>query len=121
MYEIEIQRVFHASHAIRLYDGAMEEPHAHDWHVFAYIAAQELDAIEVVMDFHELERIVDAVLKPFHGADINTLPAFATLNPSAERIVEVIYRGIAPRLPDRVKLTKVTITEAPGCRASFWL
>jgi 6-pyruvoyl-tetrahydropterin synthase len=61
------------------------------------------------------------VLKPFQNADINRLPAFAQLNPSAERIVEVIYRAIEPQLPRRVKLAKVTITEAPGCRASFSL
>ena len=31
MHAIRIERVFHASHALKLYDGAMEEPHAHDW------------------------------------------------------------------------------------------
>ena len=119
MHEIRIERTFNASHALRLYDGAMEPMHGHDWRTFVYVAAEELDAIECVMDFHELERIVDGVLGLLEGKTLNDLDAFAGVNPSAERVAERIYRAIAPELPDRVQLTRVTVTEAPGCRASY--
>jgi 6-pyruvoyl-tetrahydropterin synthase len=119
MYELRIERVIHATHAIRLYDGSLEEPHAHDWAVFVYVASAELDAIEVVMDFHELEAIVDGVLAPLSGADFNAHEAFAEVNPTAERVAEHIYKAIAAELPDRVTLSKVTVTEAPGCRATY--
>lgn len=120
MYELRIERVFTASHALRLYDGSMEESHTHDWRVFVHITAPKLDAIEVVMDFHELERIVGETLKPLDGTSLNDVPIFAGVNPSAERVVEHIYKAIAPRLPRGVTLAKVTITEAPGCRASYF-
>lgn len=119
MYELRIERVVHATHAIRLYDGSLEEPHAHDWDVFVYVAAAELDAIEVVMDFHELERIVDGVLDPLRDADFNTHEAFAGVNPTAERVAEHIYNAIEPELPKRVGLKRVTVTESPGCRATY--
>ncbi|MEX2670876.1 MAG: 6-carboxytetrahydropterin synthase [Phycisphaeraceae bacterium] len=119
MYELRIERVFRASHALRLYDGVMETPHLHAWRVLVHVQSADLDEIEVVMDFHALEQIVSDALAPLEGTHLNDVEAFAGMNPSAERVAERIYQLIAPPLPDRVKLTRVTVTEAPGCRATF--
>jgi len=119
MYELRIERVFTAAHALRLYDGSLEDSHTHDWQTFIHVTSAELDEIEVVMDFHELEQIVDAALQPLHQKNLNDLDAFAKVNPSAERVAEHIYQAIAPHLPPAVTLARVTVTEAPGCRASF--
>ncbi len=120
MYELEIERVFHAQHALRLYDGTMEEMHGHDWRVFVVVASEQLDEIEVAMDFHELERLVDEVIKPLAGVTLNECELFAEVNPSAERVAEHIYRGVLAGLPLSVKLVRVTVTEAPGCKASYY-
>ncbi len=119
MYELRIERIFHAAHALRLYDGMMEQPHAHDWRVYVHVVSGHLDSIEVVMDFHALERIVDSVLAPLHKTSLNEHPAFKNLNPSAERVAEVIFKQIAPQLPAGVLLSRLTVTEAPGCQASY--
>jgi 6-pyruvoyl-tetrahydropterin synthase len=119
-HEIEIERVFRAGHALRLYDGGMEPAHEHDWRVVVRVRADRLDAIEVVMDFHALERIVNQALEPLRGRFLNDLDLFAGINPSAERVAEHLYRAIGRRLPAGVALGKVTVTEAPGCRASYW-
>lgn len=119
MYELRIERRFFASHGLRLYDGAYEPQHAHDWVVEVEVAAAELDAIDLAMDFHELERIVAAAIDPLRESNLNDNPALSGVNPSAERIAEHIYKAVAPRLPARVRLTRVTVTEAPGCRASY--
>ena len=120
MYELRIEREFTAAHALKLYDGTMEPMHEHIWRVLVHVQSAELDAMEVVMDFHELEKIVGGALGPLDGTRLNDVKAFATVNPSAERVAEHIYKVIAPNLPLPVKLTCVTVTEAPGCRASFW-
>jgi 6-pyruvoyltetrahydropterin/6-carboxytetrahydropterin synthase len=120
MYELRIERDFTAGHALKLYDGTMEPMHEHVWRVLVHVQAAELDAMEVVMDFHALETIVGDVLRPLDGTRLNDVEAFAAVNPSAERVAEHIYKAIAPRLPEYVNLTCVTVTEAPGCRASFW-
>ena len=120
MYEIQIERLFRAGHSLRLYDGAMEPVHEHDWLTVVRLQAAKLDAIEVVMDFHELEKIVAQALSPLEGRVLNELEIFRGVNTSAERVVEHIYKAIAPRLPRGVKLARVTVTEAEGCRASYW-
>jgi 6-pyruvoyltetrahydropterin/6-carboxytetrahydropterin synthase len=120
MHAIRIERVFHASHALKLYDGSMEESHAHDWRTFIDVSAAELDAMEVVMDFHELERIVDGVLGPLDQSDLNEAALLAGVNPSAERVAERIFKAIQPGLPESVRLEKVTVTEAVGCEASYF-
>ncbi len=119
MYELRIERVFHAAHALRLYDGSMETSHAHDWRTLVEIESETLDAIEVVMDFHELERVVGDATGALDQADLNAHPAFAGLNPSAERVAEHLYKVIAPGVPAPARLVRVTVTEAPGCRASY--
>lgn len=120
MYELRIERSFTAGHALKLYDGTMEPMHEHVWRVLVHVRATELDAMQVVMDFHELETIVGDALRPLDQTRLNDVGAFATVNPSAERVAEHIYNMIEPRMPAAVKLTCVTVTEAPGCRASFW-
>lgn len=119
MYEIEIEKVFHATHALKLYDGTMEEPHAHDWHTYVVVQADSLDSMEVVMDFHELERIIDGVLQPLNNTDLNHAQLLTGDNPSAERVAERIHQTIRTQLPSNVNLISVTVTEAPGCKATY--
>ncbi len=119
MYELRVHRGFHASHALRLYDGSEEEEHAHDWQVYADLRADELDAIDVVMDFHALEAALQDVLRPLDGRRLNDLDIFARTNPSAERVAEHIFGQLRPHLPPRVALSRITVTEAPGCHASY--
>ena len=119
MYELRIESVFHATHALRLYDGSLEEPHAHDWRVFVEIAAETLDAIEVVMDFHALEAIVRDATADLEGTDLNAHAAFEGINPSAERVAERLHARIAPSMPENITRLRVTVTEAQGCRASY--
>ena len=59
VYEITVERTFAAAHAIRLPDGALEPMHGHNWRVRATVAAERLDGIETVMDFHDLQALLD--------------------------------------------------------------
>ena len=118
-YELIIERVFTATHALRLYDGTLEEPHAHDWRVVVTIGSDELDEIDVVVDFHSLERWLDEVIEPMRGVDLNEQPWFAARNPSAERVAKHISDELEPRLPEPVSLLGVAVTEAPGCVAVY--
>ena len=108
-YEIRTNRRFSASHQLRLYDGSLEGLHGHNWRVEVTVSAPRLDAIGVVMDFHELERRIDAIIGPMHNRHLNDLPAFATANPSAENVAGHIAMALA--LPDGVKLRSVQVWE----------
>ena len=119
MYELTIERTFNAAHSLTLYDGEAEPLHGHDWRVVVHIAADELDRIGVVVDFHELERWVEEAVAPLRHTNLNELEAFAGGNPSAERVAEHLAGQITARLPERVRLLRVAVTEAPGCVATY--
>jgi len=108
-FEITTTRSFSAAHQLRLYDGALEPVHGHNWRVKATIAAAGLDSIGVVMDFHELERLLDQIIQPLHNRHLNQTAAFAELNPSAENVALHIGRSLV--LPQNVRLLAVEVWE----------
>ncbi len=121
MYEITVSKTFSAAHAIRLPDGTREPVHGHDWRVEVTVANDELDAIDVVMDFHALEAIVNPLIERVHNQNLNDVPPFADgqINPTAERVAWWLGTRIAKQLPTNVSLRQVSVGEAPGCRATY--
>src|ERR1700722_419054 len=107
---------FIASHQLRLYDGSLEELHEHDWQV-RFTVSGPLDSIGVVMDFHDLEKRIEAVLNPMRGRSLNDLAAFAADNPSAENVA--MHIGSTVALPETVKLVQVEVWETPENSAIY--
>ncbi|HZL37553.1 MAG TPA: 6-carboxytetrahydropterin synthase [Tepidisphaeraceae bacterium] len=116
-FQITTTRSFSAAHQLVLYDGSLEPVHGHNWKVKVTVSAAKLDAIGVVMDFHELERGVDSIVVPMHNHHLNELPAFARLNPSAENVAMLV--GTSLRLPDPVRLEAVEVWETDGNSAVY--
>ena len=121
MHEITIETVFCASHALRLPDRTDEPVHGHNWPVAVTVAADELDAMQTVMDFHELERIVAEVVRPWHNRHLNDVAPFVDgrVNPSAERVAWWVGMQVGQRLPERVRLVAVRVGEAVRCSATW--
>ncbi len=119
MFAIEIEKVFSATHQLRLNDGSYEPLHGHDWHVIVTVEAAELDAMGTVMDFHDLERRLEKILSPWNGQRLNDLPPFDApdFSPSAERVAWDVARRVMTGLPKAVRLSVVRVSEAPGCWA----
>ncbi len=116
-FRITTTRHFSASHQLRLYDGSLEPLHGHNWVVKVTVESQQLDAIGVVMDFHELERLVDAIVQPWHNTHLNDAPAFATANPSTENVA--LHVGRTLQLPHGVRLVSVEVWETPENSAIY--
>jgi 6-pyruvoyltetrahydropterin/6-carboxytetrahydropterin synthase len=120
-FEISTTREFSAAHQLRLYDGSVEPVHGHNWRVRVTVgaAAGGLDAMGVVMDFHELERLVDAITGPWHNHHLNEVEPFAgdRLNPSAENVAAAVAQGL--RLPPGIRLLCVEVWETGTNRAVF--
>ncbi len=127
MFAIEVQSTFYASHALRLPAGDVEPAHSHAFTVTAKIIAQNLDPMETVLDFHDLQRLLAEILAPWSNQFLNNLEPFRSrVNPSAERIAEQIGQRLVESLrstfPDEAAaralcLAEVRLTEAPGCLA----
>ncbi|HSV15694.1 MAG TPA: 6-carboxytetrahydropterin synthase [Tepidisphaeraceae bacterium] len=116
-FEIRTVRSFSAAHQLRLYDGSIEPLHGHNWRVQVTVSAPQLDAIGVVMDFHELERLIDQIITPMHNRHLNDLPAFAQVNPSAENVA--LHIGTTLRLPANARLQRVQVWETPENSAVY--
>jgi 6-pyruvoyltetrahydropterin/6-carboxytetrahydropterin synthase len=108
-FELTTTREFAAAHSIRLYDGSWEPLHGHNWRVKVTVEAPKLDPIGVVMDFHELERLVDAIIGPFHNHNLNETPPFNTLSPTTEHVAVHIAQSL--QLPPQVRLVSVEVWE----------
>jgi len=116
-FEITVSREFCAAHQLRLYDGSLEPLHGHNWHQRVTVATDNLDVIGTVMDFHELARLVDEIIRPMNNRNLNELPAFQSTNPSAENVALHVAHSL--KLPNDVRLVCVEITEAPNCVARY--
>jgi 6-pyruvoyltetrahydropterin/6-carboxytetrahydropterin synthase len=116
-YEITVTSGFSASHQLRLYNGSLETMHGHNWTVILTVAADKLDAIGVVMDFHVLERKLWKVIGPFHNHNLNEVDAFCKRNPSAENVANHIAESLS--LPGKVRLVSVEVWETPENRAKL--
>lgn len=116
-FDLTISRHFSASHHLRLYDGSVEKHHRHEWEVILTVGAERLDSIGIVIDFHKLERMLDAVLVDFQNRRLNDHPAFAVQNPSAENVAVFISQTL--KLPEGVMLRSVEVRETPTNSAIY--
>jgi 6-pyruvoyltetrahydropterin/6-carboxytetrahydropterin synthase len=108
-FEITTTRHFSAAHQLRLYDGSLEPLHGHNWRVKVIVSAPKLDSIGVVMDFHELERRIDEIVRPMHNGHLNNAEIMGQRNPSAENVAVVV--GEKLKLPEGARLVAVEVWE----------
>ncbi len=118
MFELEVRRTFSAAHAI-IIRGEREPLHGHDWQVELTVRAADLDGDFLACDFHALESSLEEVLAPFISRNLNETPPFDEVNPTAEAVAHFIAEEMTIRIPTRVELCSVRVTEAPGCAARF--
>lgn len=122
VYELTIQSEFAAAHAITI-AGEREPVHGHNWRVTVVVQGDTLDADGLLCDFHLVERSLKEVVAPFHNRDLNAIAPFDRLNPTAEHvarhIAEQLQSALARELPAGARVSRVGVTEAPGCEATY--
>ena len=116
VFELILTSSFSAAHALVI-QGVREPVHGHDWQVEATFSGNELDEDGMLCDFHALEQRLEAIIAPFRTADLNAAEAFKDLNPSAELVARHIGMSLQEGLPQGVCLDRLSVTEAPGCKA----
>lgn len=118
-YELTLRAEFAAAHQLRMYDGALEPLHGHNWRVEAVFLAPRLDTIGVGADFVVLQRLLHEAVAPFHDRCLNELPLFAGVNPSTEHLARIIAERLAGAAELGVRLSAVRVWETSGCAASY--
>jgi len=129
MHRIKILTNFSAAHRLRGYKGKCEALHGHNWKVEVVIAASKLDSLGMVIDFSELKKITNQVLKELDHQNLNDLDYFSAKggslscrqagasgrrdhNPSSEEIAKYIFDRLkSPVSKKKAKLSEVRIWE----------
>jgi len=105
--ELTVEFGFSAAHHLAQAAGRCRHMHGHDYNLFVTIDGPVRDDDGMVMDFHEIDDIVQQqVIGQLDGTDLNALLSC----PTAERIAEWIFAQLDPRLPG---LTKLVLYETP--------
>ncbi len=123
VYEISKDFLFSAAHQIRLHGGKCERLHGHNWRVRVHARASELDAIGMVIDFHDLQALVAEIGARFDHRNVNEVPPFDRENTTAELLARFFYveanRRLAEREGGRVRVSRVEVWENEGSLASY--
>ncbi len=126
LFEATVRHTFRAAHSLPLPDGTAEDMHTHDWHVTARFQSPTLDAVmAVVIDFLAVDAALKAICGHLDETSLNDLPAFADGKASAERVAHWLAAQLEASLagalaPEGPWLASVTVTEAPGCEATYY-
>jgi len=122
MYELTIEGSFASAHQLRGYKGKCENLHGHNWRVELTVAGSELNEIGLLIDFHDLKRILKEVLDRLDHKNINDVKPFNRENPSSENIarfialeIEILMNNEAPDL----QIASVTVWESATSRCRY--
>ncbi|MEA3401401.1 MAG: 6-carboxytetrahydropterin synthase QueD [Armatimonadota bacterium] len=119
MYELTVEREFSAAHQMRGHPGACARLHGHNYRVLVSVEGEQLDDAGMLVDFAELKRIADEVLKGLDHRCLNDLPPFDEINPSSENVARYIFERVAYRLAGDVRVSRVTVYESPTSSVTY--
>ena len=117
MYRMDVQDRFSAAHALREYRGPCCQLHGHNYTVEVRLAGTELDALGMLVDYHEVKEALAKALAPFDHGYLNDLPEFAEINPTSENIARLLYTRMKEQLftrddlRRRIRLVEVVVYE----------
>ena len=120
-YEVVVHQEFSSAHGLRHYHGVAEPLHGHNFRVEVVLRGKRLqNKVKYLVDFVELQRILQAIIKPMDHVNLNEWPPFDKENPSAENLAAYIGTQLASRWKaPGVRIASVTVWETPFQAARF--
>jgi len=111
MFVVSVQAHYDSAHYLRHYKGKCERLHGHRYVVEAALATKELGKDGIAFDFVDIKRALRDLAEELDHTNLNDLPAFAEVEPSAENQARYFYEELKRRLPptmaDALLYTKV--------------
>ena len=112
VYTIRIITDFAAAHLLRGYEGECSRLHGHNWKVEVEVTATALDEVGMGVDFKDIKASTREVIGAMDHRNLNDLPPFDKINPTAENLAAHIYKTLGEKLNDeRAQVSAVTIWE----------
>ena len=100
MYTVYKETSFSSCHFLREYEGRCENIHGHNWKVRVYISGTGLDRAGMLIDFKDLKKIIDGISDSVDHKNLNDIPPFDKLNPSAENLARWFFDKVKEELGD---------------------
>ncbi len=111
-YNLKILTDFAAAHYLRNYEGVCSRLHGHNWKVEVNVTATVLDAVGMGVDFNVIKDATRELIGQLDHYNLNDLPPFDRINPTAENIAAYLYSELGKALnDDTVKVSAVTLWE----------
>ncbi len=119
MFELEVEGDFAAAHFLRGYKGKCEKLHGHNWLVRLTLCGDRLTQQGMLIDFSDARGLLSQSLLEFDHTSLNDLELFKTQNPTTENIAKAVHEQVSAKLPEGVRIRRVTVWETPGSSASY--
>ena len=119
-YRVSKQLWFCSAHQVRLSETECERLHGHNYRVLVHAEAKVLDKTSYVLDFSALKKAAVEATDRFDHQNINDVPPFTELNPTAEELARYLCEQLGRRFDDeRVRICKVEVFETDNNRAEY--
>jgi 6-pyruvoyltetrahydropterin/6-carboxytetrahydropterin synthase len=129
MFEVGVDEMFSAGHALRGYKGKCENVHGHNYKVRVVLEGTELNSIGLLYDFIDVKRIMRGIIEGLDHKFLNDQAPFDKINPSAENLAKFFYeetsRGMGEISENSAysnktpKIASVTVWETDFTFATF--
>jgi 6-pyruvoyltetrahydropterin/6-carboxytetrahydropterin synthase len=121
MFELSVEVSFSAAHQLRGYKGKCENMHGHNWKVQVSVMSEDLNDIDLVIDFHDLKKMAREVIAPLDHAYLNDIFPFTEKNPSSENMAKWIFDCMKKKIADNaVRVSAVTVWESDTSSATYY-
>lgn len=122
-YLLSAETSFSAAHRLPGVD-LCDRIHGHDWRVrlTVRVDAGALGSNGMALDFREIERAARAAVEDLEHRDLNQLPAFAQIPPTAEHVARVVCERAGAevaRAAPGARIEEIEVWETPTYRVVY--
>ena len=102
MFIVSVQAHYDSAHFLRHYHGKCERLHGHRYVVELALATEELDRSGIAFDFVDIKKNLRELADHLDHNNLNDLPPFDEIEPSAENQAKYFHDEMKRRLPPRM-------------------
>ena len=119
-YTMKILLDFAAAHLLRNYEGVCNRLHGHNWKVEVLVTTTTLDDVGMGVDFKVIKDATRELIGKLDHRNLNDIPPFDKINPTAENISEHLYSELSTMLnADGIKVSAVTLWETDRASVTY--
>jgi 6-pyruvoyltetrahydropterin/6-carboxytetrahydropterin synthase len=121
MFVVSVQAHYDSAHFLRNYKGKCENLHGHRYVVEVALTSNELNQAGLAFDFVDVKRHTRELADWLDHQNINDLPPFDEIEPSAENQAKFFFDELKQRLPEAMAdaLLYTRIWETPTQFAQY--